>query len=738
MRFQRAIAGMVGLLAQTSVVCGQGASLPVDPGESVITHFSGGPGFVVTLVNTANPTGQGAPLGGVSPSTNWLAPRYTNAFPGNPTNSPADAWNANNLGQVFGVVLDDASPPNIYVAASTVYGNLGFGPGGVGGEVYRIDGVTGAICTLAVLPNTGQGLGNIAFDPVSAMLFVTNFEDGMIYAVPARRSGPCVPAAQVVCNPGVNCYDHGVTGRPQEGLGIIADNATQGFTALGRRVWGVAVHEGRLFYSVWWEDARPGGQSAIESNEIWSVAITGTGTFVPNSSVREVLLPQGSIPSGAGFLLHPADSQVVPYSNPVSDIHFSTTGHMFVAERTRLADVGTLIPGGANDAHSARVLELTGSSPAAWTFAPLNTWKVGYLEPLGDCDGASLVPEGANSSGGVATDCNSNVFAMGDALFASCVNPNLPYIYGLTIIPAGGNSATVPLWSSQSYLIDSDGFTGFQAKTGQGDVAVRSDCECATIKTESIECREGGQFTWTFTFTNNSGTTASVLILPNASMSPNVIPLNPPVANGSTSAPITVTITGQQPGARLCFDFVLGDVDGDECCHLSPCIDLPDCECGQILHPEIVATSTPGAFQLSFTFSNLAAWNTGHLVFIPASGSSISPGILSVGPIAPYASQVVGPVTILSGLAPGSQYCFTIGNHSTNWIQCCFIEVCVTVPSQGAATENPADLDGDGAVNAIDLAILIGAWGTPGGSADLDHDGVVGAGDLGILLGAWG
>jgi hypothetical protein len=199
-----------------------------------------------------------------------------------------------------------------------------------------------------------------------------------------------------------------------------------------------------------------------------------------------------------------------------------------------------------------------------------------------------------------------------------------------------------------------------------------------------------------------------------------------------------VTITGQQPGARLCFDFVLGDVDGDECCHLSPCIDLPDCECGQILHPEIVATSTPGAFQLSFTFSNLAAWNTGHLVFIPASGSSISPGILSVGPIAPYASQVVGPVTILSGLAPGSQYCFTIGNHSTNWIQCCFIEVCVTVPSQGAATENPADLDGDGAVNAIDLAILIGAWGTPGGSADLDHDGVVGAGDLGILLGAWG
>ncbi len=738
MSFKRVLAAAVVVLAQASIVCGQSASLPVDPGESVITHFSGSTSFVVTLVNTANPAGQGAPVGGPFPSTNWLAPKYHNEFPGNPTNSPADVWNVANLGQVFGVVLDDASPPNIYVTASTVYGNLGFGPGGIGGEVYRIDGVSGKICKLAVLPNSGQGLGNIAFDPVSKKLFITDFDDGKIYAVPALLSGPCAPPIDVVCNPGVNCYDHGVVGRPQEGLSVIADIATQGFTKLGRRVWGVAVHEGRLYYSVWWEDARRGGQSVTEANEIWSVGITAAGTFVPNSTVREFLMPQGPVPSGSGPLLHPADSQVIPYSNPVADIHFSQSGHMFLAERTRLANVGTLIPGGANDAHSARVLELTGSSPAAWTFAPLNKWKVGYLDPMGDCDGASLVPEGTNSSGGVATDCDDNVFAMGDALFASCVNASLPYIYGLAIIPAGGNTATVPLWHSLSYLIDSDGFTVVNAKTGQGDVAVRSDCKCAEITTSSIECKAGGQFTWTFTFTNNSGTTASVLILPDPSMSPNVIPLNPPVANGNTSAPITVTITGQQPGSQLCFDFILGDVEGNECCHTNPCIDLPDCECGQVLHPDVVATSTPGTFQFSFTFTNLAAWNTGHLVFIPSIGSSINPGILNVGPIAPFGSQVVGPVTIVSGLAPGSQYCFTLGNHSPNWLQCCFIEVCVTVPNQSPATGNPADLNGDGAVNALDLSILLGAWGTRGVPADLDHDGVVGAGDLGILLGAWG
>jgi hypothetical protein len=47
------------------------------------------------------------------------------------------------------------------------------------------------------------------------------------------------------------------------------------------------------------------------------------------------------------------------------------------------------------------------------------------------------------------------------------------------------------------------------------------------------------------------------------------------------------------------------------------------------------------------------------------------------------------------------------------------------------------DLNGDGVVGNIDLAILLGAWGSIGGPADLDGDGVVGNTDLAILLGAW-
>lgn len=65
------------------------------------------------------------------------------------------------------------------------------------------------------------------------------------------------------------------------------------------------------------------------------------------------------------------------------------------------------------------------------------------------------------------------------------------------------------------------------------------------------------------------------------------------------------------------------------------------------------------------------------------------------------------------------------------------------------ASSCPADLDGSGNVSALDLALLLGAWGpcaepcTPGDpsttcAADLDGDCQVSAADLAILLGGWG
>lgn len=45
------------------------------------------------------------------------------------------------------------------------------------------------------------------------------------------------------------------------------------------------------------------------------------------------------------------------------------------------------------------------------------------------------------------------------------------------------------------------------------------------------------------------------------------------------------------------------------------------------------------------------------------------------------------------------------------------------------------DLNGDGSVNGIDLAQLLGAWGTPGG--DLNADGLTNGADLTVILANW-
>ena len=49
----------------------------------------------------------------------------------------------------------------------------------------------------------------------------------------------------------------------------------------------------------------------------------------------------------------------------------------------------------------------------------------------------------------------------------------------------------------------------------------------------------------------------------------------------------------------------------------------------------------------------------------------------------------------------------------------------------------PADLNGSGAVDGADLAVLLAAWGQPG-DTDLTGDGTTNGSDLAVLLAAWG
>ena len=118
-------------------------------------------------------------------------------------------------------------------------------------------------------------------------------------------------------------YDHGVTGLGAAKLAAVPFNPenrpniaserfdsekpdTWGFAPAARRVWGLAVHEGRLYYSV------------VAGPQIWSVGIAHDGNFAADP--RWEL----DVPAQAGPL-------------PVSDIAFSQTGAMILAQRALIA-----------------------------------------------------------------------------------------------------------------------------------------------------------------------------------------------------------------------------------------------------------------------------------------------------------------------------------------------------------------------------------------------------------------
>ena len=88
-----------------------------------------------------------------------------------------------------------------------------------------------------------------------------------------------------------------------------------------------------------------------------------------------------------------------------------------------------------------------------------------------------------------------------------------------------------------------------------------------------------------------------------------------------------------------------------------------------------------------------------------------------------------GGASVTFSAFAGGSYFVRVGANSTGGAGTLTVTCTEVVPC-------PADLNGDGAVTAEDLAFLLGAWGTP--NADVNDDGFTDANDLAILLGAWG
>jgi hypothetical protein len=333
---------------------------------------------------------------------------------------------AKDVGQVFGVALDDKAAPDIYLAATSAFGLQIVGPGANGqperrtvggptaawmkgqfgldlqgdpGSIYKVDGATGAVTLFAKVmlngaPNPGPALGSLAYDAAHKQLFVSDLYTGMIHRF-AIADG----------SEGGAPYDHGVTGRGAAHLSPvpfdpgnrlnIADSKfdsenpdSWGFAPPERRVWGLAVHGGRLFYSV-------GNGAAAQGPQIWSVGIQQDGSFAADARLEL------DVPAQPG-----------PY--PVSDIAFSQDGAMILAQRAPITasyDYSAFTKPG-----EPRVLRYSPATPNGWVAAP-GEYAVGFPNDYRNSNGGVDLGYGYGPDGRIDTNsCESSIWITGENL----------------------------------------------------------------------------------------------------------------------------------------------------------------------------------------------------------------------------------------------------------------------------------------------------------------------------------
>jgi hypothetical protein len=402
---------------------------------------------------------------------------------------------AGQIGQVFGLAYDDgvregipSGVPNLYAAASSLHGVRIVTPdedddgrperqrrgaegatfmegqfaeenGGGPGTIWKIDGLTGQVSLFADIDgNSGPGIGNVAFDKAHRQFFASDLDTGLIHRIGADGAL-------------IDIFDHGVSGRPERGLDPVADDGavmdiqgtafdsedpdTWGYTQDERRVWGVQMHGGRLYYAV--------GEKA----EIWSVGIARDGTFAGD--------PRWELTVAA------------PEELPVTDIAFDTRGFMYLAQRgeidnrydySRFADSG--------DGVVLRYWRESPDDPATesiWVEAP-EEYAVGFPEGHRQSAGGIDLQYGYDSQGFINTNaCADTLVKTGDKLrdnpaLEEQLVPGGPLpVHGVQITPTPlVRPKNAPPFGS--WFVDFDGFFEDPEVEGHvGDVEVWRPCE---------------------------------------------------------------------------------------------------------------------------------------------------------------------------------------------------------------------------------------------------------------------
>ena len=449
----------------------------LDKGNAVITGFSG-TAASPTSASTGNPIDQqfidvtgasarimsiplpGPPQGQLIPSTTVLPIK------------------AGDVGQVFGIALDDgkgpastgSGVPDIYLNASSAFGLQIVAPdasgklqrlhagqsgaqwmvgqwgdatkSGTPGSIWKVSGTTGEVSLFANVklngePNSGPGLGNIAFDAKTRQIFVSDLETGMIHRFDMAGQD-------------LGYFDHGTQGKVAQGLPPVPydpanrlditnpsfsvdDATTWHYAPKGRMVWGLKISAGRLYYAT------------ADGPQVWSISIGTDGSF-GNDPQLEV------------------DVTGTPNNNVISDITFDGPDTIYLAQR-----------GTAHGDYSYKTFaDPAKSSVIRYTRDPqTGKWSQTFQEYA-----VGFPPQNRNTNGGVAIDtCNSLVWTTGELLRVGSGLGDPEVVHGLQgmdkslVLPAH-----VP--PKQSYFVAyNPDFVDPDAHGHMGDVEIWHPCQ---------------------------------------------------------------------------------------------------------------------------------------------------------------------------------------------------------------------------------------------------------------------
>lgn len=420
-------------------------------------------------------------------------------------------WYFSNLGTVFSAAVDIRG--DIFVATTTTFGSVpfpdGLAPnGGRGsGSIHKISGSTGLVNTGFVttnqattynpsfpnrLPNqtlagtwgpsitnqftikSGAGLGDLTYNKYHDFIYVSNFEDGKIYKI-----NPTTGNVENVFDPTFG------EGNPA----IAIDNGLLGFSPRGQRPWGLGIYQHgstpRLYYSNWKVDAREKNNPNSEHNEIWSIELDINGNPVGLEKLEIIIDFLNNPPIGS---MGPNQIPEFKYSSsPVSDISFSETGVMLLAEKGMEYDFGYVFGLGCgspdcNSAHQARLMQYTWNGTSWQIFNNPKFYELASSAAMTNCAGG--VDVGYNTCD-ADNACDSLIWVTGDF---NHVTPSVQ-IYGSAGIEFGNGAA------NNHRYIDFNGQTNNVVNPDKleiGDVEIfRCDVSCInccdSIKVVSID-----------------------------------------------------------------------------------------------------------------------------------------------------------------------------------------------------------------------------------------------------------